>query len=409
MKTYDLVIIGGGASGLVCAGRAAALGLKTAVLEKSPRPGRKIMISGGGKCNVGNLSVNATNYISSNAKFCLSALARFAPDGMLRRLRERGIHLEEREHGQIFCVNSASDVLDYLLEEMKKQGASLFTATRAVKLKKVGELFITVAENEAEQSNEIHSSALVIAGGGPACPQCGASNEAMAFARGFGHRVIPPAPALVPLTMPDGWPLSDLAGISLPVKISLPQSKAPSFILPLLFTHRGISGPAALQISSYWQKGMPVNIDFLPNFDLNAAKEEQVRSGGKILLRNFLARHLPERLAERLAPQKSGGHKLADLSKKDWREAERLIHEHTAIPEGTEGWKKAEASRGGVDVAEVSSSTMESKITSRLFFCGEVLDVCGQLGGYNLHWAWASGYAAAEGAASVIRSMDKSF
>ncbi len=400
MKNFDLIIAGAGASGLMAARCAGRRGLKTLLLEQGERPGRKILISGGGRCNVTNKHVGPENYLGGNSKFCLSALKRFTPEMMLAMLREAGIALEEREHGQMFCRNSAGEVLDWLLAECESAGCELVCAAAAEtpEVTPQGGFILRVP------GQAFYARALIIATGGPSFPQCGASSTGMSWAKALGHSVIPPSPALVPLAMPENWVLRGLEGVSAVVEASLvPEEngkgkrgeKITSFTLPLLFTHTGASGPAILQISSYWSKGRALRLNFLPGRNLAELLSEAAGEKGKGagLTRNFLSRLLPERLALALLPPELAGRKLAELSRRDMTVLAEAVQGHTVIPSGNEGMRKAEASRGGVKVDEVSSSTLESRLVKNLHFCGEVLDVCGQLGGYNLHWAWASGFA----------------
>ncbi len=388
---WDVIIVGAGASGLLCAATAAKRGLHALLLEKDTGPGRKLLISGGGKCNLTNLNVQHDNYLGENNKFCKSALARLRPLAVLKTLDKNEIAWEEREHGQIFCRNSASDVLDLLLRQCAGPKFRMSLEQNVTAARREPDAFVVEAGGQ-----ELQSAKLVLACGGPACPQVGGGASGLLLAKRFGHRIVPPAPALAPLIMPQNWPLAGLAGISAPVRLSLAakDKKAPAFTLPMLFTHKGISGPAGLQISGYWRKGDALKIDFLPDMPLTELIAQA--ENAKMLLQTLLGRRLPARLAAALIPEDLLRRRLAELSKKDLAKLVKVLHEYEAIPTGTEGFRKAEAGRGGVDCAEVSSAGLESKLVPGLHFCGEILDVCGQLGGYNLHWAWASGFAAGQ-------------
>jgi len=401
----DVLILGAGASGLFCAMTAAARGRRVTLVDHARATGRKVRIAGGGKCNFTNLEMHARHYVGGNPHFPKSALARLTPWDMISLVSENAIAWEEREHGQLFCLHSADDVADLLEARCRTSGCRFLLGQRVEGVEHDGEAFVVTiapaqaAGGEADVSTQgdtgtttrLRAASLVVATGSAAWPQIGATDIGHRIARQFGHAVAPSRPVLVPLTMAPQWPLHGLAGIALPARVT---TCGASFTLPLLFTHRGISGPASLQASCYWQPGQTVEIDFLPGESL----DELLRAPehGKLLVRTLLGRLFPDRLAERLVPPDLAGRKIAELSKAARVALHEAVHAHTAVPTGTEGMRKAEAAAGGVRVDHISSRSMESALRPRLFFTGEVLDVTGQLGGYNLHWAWASGKAAGE-------------
>ncbi|NHZ46239.1 aminoacetone oxidase family FAD-binding enzyme [Nitratidesulfovibrio liaohensis] len=409
----DVLILGAGASGLFCAMTAAARGRRVTLVDHARATGRKVRIAGGGKCNFTNLEMHARHYVGDNPHFPKSALARFTPWDMVSLVSEQAIAWEEREHGQLFCLRSADDVADLLEQRCRASGCRFLLGQRVEGVEHDGEAFVvTIAPAQAAAAEgdvttqggapkgatdapakvtRLRAVSLVVATGSAAWPQIGATDMGHRIARQFGHKVAPSRPVLVPLAMAPQWPLHGLAGIALPARVT---TAGTAFTLPLLFTHRGISGPAALQTSCYWQPGQPVEIDFLPGENLDALL--RAPEHGKLLVRTLLGRLLPDRLAERLVEPDLAGRKIAELSRAARAALHQAVHAHTAVPTGTEGMRKAEAAAGGVRVDQISSRSMESTLCPGLFFTGEVLDVTGQLGGYNLHWAWASGKAAGE-------------
>lgn len=382
----DIIILGAGASGLMCAMTAATRGHRVTLVDHGGKPGRKILVAGGGKCNFTNTEVGPDDYVGRNADFCRSALARFSPWEMVALLEEHGVPWEERDHGQLFCRRSAADVVEVLTSRCRDLGCRFEMGRMVTGARQDADGYIIDCEG-----TRLAASRLVVATGSPAWPQVGASDIGHRIARSFGHRIEPVRPVLVPLVMPEGWQLGGLQGISLEAGIS---TGGVTFVRDLLFTHRGVSGPAALLASCHWLPGMPLRFDFLPGVDIPALCESPDHR--RQLVRTMLTRLLPERLATRLIPDDLGGRKAAELSRADRQRLADAVRSHTVVPTGTEGMRKAEAAAGGVDTGEVSSRTMESLKMPGLFFSGEVLDVAGHLGGYNLHWAWASGRAAGE-------------
>ena len=402
---FDCLVLGAGASGLMAAARASARGRRVVVLDGATKAGRKLRLSGGGKANFSNLNMGPEYFVGANPDFCRSALERFRPQDMLDLVQGAGIVVEEREHGQLFCRDAAGQLLTLLMRRCLKQGCSFVFDSQASaawrEKRQQGFVFGVQSSRGA-----YYARSLLVATGGPAWPQIGASALGLELARGFGHQCLPFEPALVGLVMPRDWNFSALAGLSLPVNIALeaPDGQSPdrgqpgacfyrgllAEKLPLLFTRRGISGPAALQASLYWRKNMALLVDFLPHTSVNELAESQ----GALLVKNFVRRHMPDRLAHCLVPLALAEKKLAQTSRSERDLLHRAVHCQRFVPEGTEDFSRAEVARGGVDTRELSSKSFESKLVPGLYFCGEVLDITGRLGGYNLHWAFASGHAA---------------
>lgn len=392
---YDTIVIGAGAAGLFFAARRKAE-RPVLVLDRQERAGRKILLSGGGKCNVTNKLVSPDNYLGQNNIFTKSALAAFTPGDMLNLLRELRIASEEREHGQIFCRQGAEALRDALYAMGCASGADFRLGQQVKSARAVGPDAASAPEGARfiveTPSGAFFGQNLLLACGGPAWPKAGATFWGKQFARDFGHNYIAPRPALTPLKMPDDWPLHGLQGISVIACAAAP--KGPAFTLPLLFTHAGLSGPACLQASSYLQEGEAIGIDFLPDQKFSALLDGAAKQNPLGILRRLL----PERLAAallstaELAPFKE--RKNAELSRAARNALANAVHSHRATPLAP-GFEQAESSTGGIDTAEIRPKTMESKLVPGLYFAGEVVDVCGQLGGYNLHWAWASAAAVA--------------
>lgn len=385
--SYDAIVLGAGAAGLMCAARAGQRGKRVLVLEKSDRPGKKILISGGGRCNFTNLGAGPTNYLSANPHFAKSALARYTPRDFLDLVEGHGIAWHEKTLGQLFCDGSAKQIVAMLLEECAKGDVTVLC----------GEEIAAVTQDDGftvtTQTGTYSAPALVIATGGPSIPKMGASGFAYDLARQLGLKVVEPRPALVPLTLGGEEVLfRDISGVSAPV---VARAGKASFAEAALFTHRGLSGPAILQASSYWRPGEPLLIDFLPGRGadwLLAAKRETPRAGFRALLREAL----PARLADILADKLGLDGDLGNLPDKALRAAGERLARWTFHPNGTEGFAKAEVTVGGISTAELSSQTMEAKKVPGLYAIGEAVDVTGWLGGYNFQWAWASGVAAGE-------------
>lgn len=385
--TFDVIIIGAGASGLMCAARAGSPGKKVLVLDHNKAPGKKILMSGGGRCNFTNREVNADHYICANPHFCKSALSRYTPEDFLDLTASYGIDYEEREFGRLFCTGSASEILDMLLEECRKAGVKLALG-REIKAIDGEAGFRVQTDREVFQAES-----LVIATGGVSIPGAGASPLGYRVAEQFGIDVVSPQPGLVPFTLQpdDKKTLAPLAGIAVDAGVSIGKT---DFRENLLFTHRGMSGPVILQISSFWQPGDTITIDLLPWANLAEFLTEKQAAHPKKQIQSILGKKLPKRLVTVRLPASLSGRPLSSLSPAQLRQVARAFQKWEIKPGGTEGYRTAEVTKGGVDCRCISSKTMEARDMPGLFFIGEVLDVTGQLGGYNLHWAWASGWCA---------------
>ncbi|MFO7595825.1 MAG: NAD(P)/FAD-dependent oxidoreductase [Desulfocurvibacter africanus] len=383
---YDVLVLGAGASGLMCAMEAAKRGRRVAVLDHAGKAGRKLRLTGGGKCNFTNLDVSAANYVSANQHFCKSALARFDQYAAMEMLSSHGIAWEEREHGRLFCLGSAGEVAGLMTTLCHRQGVDILLDCTIGKVDREQGLF-----RAATSQGVFLAPSLVVATGSPAWPQVGATRLGLDIARHFGLPVMPVRPALAPLVMAKDWPLAGLAGISLPVTVQVADR---SFSDHLLFTHEGLSGPAALQASLFWCSDMEVRLNFLP--DTQLADFLANLTDRKVKLRNALSRMLPARLAAALCGAELGDKAVANLSRAEQETILASVHSFSVMPLSTEGFAKAEVAAGGVDTRELSSKTMGVAQVPGLFFIGEVLDVTGMLGGYNLQWAWASGFAAGQ-------------
>lgn len=442
-KPWDVIVAGAGASGLFFAARAARRGLAVLVLDPGAPMGgaaRKVRVSGGGRCNFTNLDMDPGRYLCGNPHFTRSALARFTPWDAVAWLGEHGLGYEEKAPGQLFCAQGAAAVAGALEAECAGAGVRLELGRPVRGVERAGDGFLVRTESGA-----LAARAVAVATGGLSWPAVGASGLGFEVAAALGLRVVPPRPALVPLVCGNkggNWPYADLAGVALPVRAAC---AGVAFTDDLLFTHKGLSGPVILQISTYWRRGEALTIDLLPGQDAAAllAAARSAKGRGRTLVRNFLAAHLPGRLAARLAaqvaaqaptsalartPARQSGHAvgpataraavggpasgqsapkpgaqplsladtpLADLTAPQLHALAQALNAWTVLPTRSEGWAKAEVTAGGVDTAALSSQTMAARHIPGLFFLGEVQDVTGHLGGYNLHWAWASAHAAA--------------
>ncbi len=389
MKAYDAIIIGAGAAGLFCAAMAGQRGRRVLLLDHAPEPGAKILISGGGRCNFTNLEVRPERFISANPHFCRSALARYTQHDFIALVRKHGIAFHEKTLGQLFCDGSARGMLAMLLAECAAGGVELRCGTRVTDLSR-GERFRVVTEGGVAEA-----PALVLATGGLSIPKMGATGFAHEVAGRFGLPMVAPRPGLVPLTF-EGDELAlmrPLAGVSLPVVAQAGKAK---FAEAMLFTHRGLSGPAVLQAASYWAPGAPITLDLLPGQEAAAALLAGKRARPKAEARTVLAELLPARLAEALAARHLPPRPLGDMPDKPLAALGALLNRWVLQPAGTEGYAKAEVTLGGVDTRALSSQTMMATAVPGLFVIGEAVDVTGWLGGYNFQWAWSSGWAAAQ-------------
>ncbi len=384
---FDAVIIGAGAAGLMCGLTAGQRGRRVLILDHAPKVGRKIAISGGGRCNFTNRRVEPGNYVSANPHFCTSALSRFTPSDFIRLVEKHGIAYREKEAGRLFCDDRAQRIVELLMAECRAGGVTIKTGCAVRRIVKQDGFQVQL------DSGTFAAPSLVVATGGLSYPQTGATGFGYQIAEQFGLTVIPCRPALVPLTYrpADRRRFASLAGISVTATVS---SGGTTFTDALLFTHKGLSGPAILQLSSYWSPGRPVTIDLLPHLRLDEAIPRWRAGRPKAELKTLLRDHLPERLVHCFLERHGPSRPVRQLDSRDAAALGRIFHEWQLLPGGTEGYGKAEVTRGGVDTRGVSSRTFESRKVPGLYFVGEVLDVTGWLGGFNLQWAWASGHCA---------------
>lgn len=392
MSTTDVTIIGAGAAGLMCAFNAAARGRRVLLLDHANKAGKKILMSGGGRCNFTNLYVEPANFLSSNPHFCKSALARYTQWDFIELVGRHGVPWHEKKLGQLFCDNKASDILGLLLDECEKAGVELRLDTRVDAIGKTDDGYRLETSTGA-----VECQSLVIASGGLSIPTLGASGFGYQVARQFGHNVLPTRAALVPFTITEPQLkaiCTELSGTS--VEDCLVSCNGQSFRENILFTHRGLSGPAILQISSYWQPGDRVHINLLPHLDLPQWLAEQQRERPNAELKTLLGELFTRKMAGLLAEHWFASKPLKQYTPAELEQIAAQLADWQLVPAGTEGYRTAEVTLGGVDTREVSSKTMESSLAPGLFFVGEVLDVSGHLGGFNFQWAWASGYAAAQ-------------
>jgi len=404
MQYVDCVVIGGGAAGLMCAASAAKRGKSVWVLDHANKVGKKILMSGGGRCNFTNYYIETENFLSTNPHFCISALSRYTQYDFLELVGKYDLAYHEKTLGQLFCDNKAKDILNILLAECDAAGAVIHTQCCINNVTKVNDQKTPARFILQTGLGEITCHSVVVATGGLSIPTMGATGLGYDLAKQFGLRIKPRYASLVPFTFKDTKEIAllsimqSLAGVSLPVSVSCQQQ---SFSEGLLFTHKGLSGPAILQISNYWHAGDVVTIDFLPNESLETILQQCQQDNNKSELKNILSRYMPKRFVTvwldshpllLSLSQKA----IAQYSKEDIRQLADCFHAWQCVPAGTEGYKTAEVTKGGVDTDDVSSKTFEANHTPGLFFVGEVLDVTGWLGGYNFQWAWASGYCAAQ-------------
>jgi len=380
-ENFDVAVIGAGAAGLFCAAVAAKRGRRVLLLDHAEAPGKKILISGGGRCNFTNLDVSAANFLSGNPHFCKSALAGYTPADFIAAVNARGIAWHEKRLGQLFCDGSAREIVAMLVEDGNAAGVDLRLAHRITGITKPGDFAI------ATDHGAFSANSLVLATGGLSIPKLGATGFAYDIARQFGLGTTDIRPALVPLTAGAAW-MQGLAGVSFE---TLARCGKAAFRESALFTHRGLSGPAILQISSYWREGQAITLDLLPGQDAYALLLARKAARPKAMLKTILAELLPARLADAVAPK---GGVIGDLPNTTLKKTAAALASLTITPDGSEGFAKAEVTLGGVDTAELSSKTMEARKVPGLFVIGEAVDVTGWLGGYNFQWAWSSGFAA---------------
>ncbi len=389
MKDFDVLIIGAGGAGMFCAAQAAQRGRRVALLDHSSKIGRKILISGGGRCNFTNIGTEPGSFVSANPHFCKSALKRFTPDDFLSIVKRYRIGFHEKKLGQLFCNNSAQQIVDMLITECERASAEFVLDCRIISVIKKDTFIVQTSRGDYQ------APSLVIATGGLSIPQIGATGLGYEIAKQFKLTIVPTAPALDGFTLKDSdlKNFQELSGISIDSVLSCNEA---SFRENILFTHAGLSGPASLQGSLYWHQGDALSINLLPDIDIQLWLRELKHSGSKMELKNLLAQKLPKRFAEKFSESRKGEARLGSLTDK---EIDTLAYElggWTIHPRGTVGYRKAEVTRGGVDTDCLSSKTMEAKLVKGLFFIGEVVDVTGQLGGYNFQWAWSSAFAAGQ-------------
>ncbi len=399
MKKSDVIIIGAGAAGLMCAWQASMRGRSVLIIDHMQKIGEKIRISGGGKCNFTNMHCSANNFISQSPHFCKSALKRFTPRDFMQMLRDHDIdyhqkrydeNADESSKGQMFCNKSALDIVDMLQFGVENAEGKFQLGTTVKDITKDGDGFIV-----ATDKGSFACESLVIASGGLSIPKIGASSFGYEIAKKFGLKIIPPRAGLVPLTFSKELlsQTKELSGLSVDAKVSCGKG---DFREGLLFTHRGLSGPSILQVSSYWQAGDEILVNLAPDIDafedLKAARSKQPKQ----MLRSVLSGMMPSRIAALIADLSNNDTRIADLSDKKLRSVADLVNSWEIKPQGSEGYRTAEVTLGGVDTNEISSKTFESSKVKGLYFIGEVLDVTGHLGGHNFQWAWSSGYCSGQ-------------
>ncbi len=392
-QSCDVVVIGAGAAGLMCAANAGYRGRSVVVLDNAKKAGRKLLISGGGRCNFTNNNIETQAYLCPNPHFVKSALSRFTAWDFIAQVERHGIDFHEREHGQLFCDDSAKDIVDMLLTECDWAGVKIQLRTEILSISKLESGRFELITSQGDFDCE----SLVVATGGLSMPKLGATPFGYKIAEQFGLNVNSTKAGLVPFTLhkEDKEKYAELSGISLPVSIT--TESGISFKEAMLFTHRGLSGPAVLQVSSYWHSGEAVTIDLLPDTDIAAALEGMLNASPNQALKTALSRLLPKRLVEifyqdQLLPDCT----LRQLNEKQLANVIHFLHHWQIKPNGTEGYRTAEVTLGGVDTDELSSKTMAAKKVPGLYFIGEVMDVTGWLGGYNFQWAWSSGWSAGQ-------------
>jgi len=414
MHSFDVVIVGAGAAGLFCAGVAGQLGLKVLVVDHSEKVAEKIRISGGGRCNFTNTDVTAANFLCENPRFAKSALSRYTPRDFIALVQKHQIAFHEKHKGQLFCDRSAEDIIGMLLAECAVGGVERWQPCAVKNIRFFASRPHGISASSYEINSDrgtIHCGAVVMATGGLSIPKIGATDFGYRVAKQFDLPLVTPRPALVPLTFDEAaWaPFAQLSGLSLPVEIATGSKKASmAFREDLLFTHRGLSGPGVLQISSYWQEGSPIRLNLAPDTPMAQYLSEAKATSRKIIA-NELAALVPSRLADTWVAQDAAlGHNwhrpINEASDKALTVLAERLSRWELTPTGTEGYKKAEVTAGGVDTKVLSSQTLESKQPG-LFFIGEVVDVTGWLGGYNFQWAWSSGYACAHGLAARLKPL----
>ncbi len=386
--SFDVVVLGGGAAGLMCALTAGQRGRRVLVIEHANRVGKKILMSGGGRCNFTNTGTTPANFLSANPHFCKSALARYPPGEFIALVEAYGIAYHEKELGQLFCDDSSKQIVRLLLDECAKGNVRIETGCSVERIDRTDAGFDVPCT-----LGTVQTPSLVIATGGLSIPAMGATGFGYDIARQFGHRLLPTRAGLVPLTLTGSYleHYGQLSGVALPIIARVGRT---SFNNAMLITHRGLSGPAILQISSYWQPGDPLHIDLLPRVDALEFLLDGQRERPAAELRSWLTERMPKRFAQRFCEIHADARPMRQYNKPELAAIAAKLKQWPIVPSGTEGYRTAEVTLGGVDTLELSSATMESRRVQGLYFIGEVVDVTGHLGGYNFQWAWASGRAA---------------
>ena len=389
-NTYDVIIIGAGAAGLMCSFEAGKRGKKVCLLEHSSKIAEKIRISGGGRCNFTNLFSTDNNFISDNKHFCKSAFAKYTQNDFIDLVKKHNIQFFEKKLGQLFCIKSAKDIIDMLVSECISQKVEIFIDTKIKNLSKDENSYIVNTDK-----GTISSPSIVIATGGLSIPKIGATDFGYQIAKQFNLKVTELTPALVPLVFEKDILdfCKSLAGTSLNASIKINKTV---FKEGLIFTHRGLSGPSILQISSYWVKDSPIKINLLPDQDIEVILKNRRISTPKQIVSKILSDYLPNKLSLAICDQLKVKKQIGDTSNQILKKVSNFVNNWTVVPSGTEGYKTAEVTLGGIDTKEISSSTMECKKHPGLYFIGEVLDVTGHLGGHNFQWAWSSGFLAGQ-------------
>ena len=389
-EKYDVIVIGAGAAGLMCSFEAGKRGKKVCLLEHSSKIAEKIRISGGGRCNFTNLFSTDSNFISDNKHFCKSAFSKYTQDDFIKLVKNHKIEFYEKKLGQLFCTKSAKDIIEMLITECKNQKVEIYINTKIENLSKNENSYLVETDK-----GSISSSSIVIATGGLSIPKIGASDFGYKIAEKFNLKVTNLEPALVPLIFERDILdfCKSLAGVSLNASVSINKI---TFEEGLIFTHKGLSGPSILQISSYWNKSCAIKVNLLPQHDIGAMLKERRISTPKQILSNILSDYLPNKLSLAICNKLQINKKIGDSSNKDIEKVSDFVNNWTITPSGTEGYKTAEVTLGGIDTKEISSSSMECKSHPGLYFIGEVLDVTGHLGGHNFQWAWSSGFVAGQ-------------
>ncbi len=392
MQNFDVVVIGAGAAGMLCAAEAGKRGRSVLVVDHASAPGEKIRISGGGRCNFTNIHASPKQFISRNPHFCISPLARYTQRDFIAKVERRGIAYHEKTLGQLFCDGSARQIIDMLVDEMTEAGVVLRLGTAVRAVARAGDGFAVDLDGGV-----VSCRSLVVACGGKSIPKMGATGFGYDIAAKFGVGVVETRPALVPLTFDPMTleRLAPLAGVAADAEISCGKT---TFAEAMLFTHRGVSGPAILQISSYWREGDEIRIALLPGADVAKLLRDARQANGRQAVQTVLAAHLPKRLAQAVAERSGIEKNLADLSDAEMRRVADAVNDWRIKPAGSEGYRTAEVTLGGIDTRALDQKTMQAKEVPGLFFIGEVVDVTGWLGGYNFQWAWSSGWVAGQAA-----------